>query len=143
MLQRINTTLFKQLPGSSLVFFRIAFGLILLWESIDYYQKGWIARYWIAPDFHFNYHFFEWITPWPGNGMYIHFIVLGIASLLLTLGLFYRLAALILFLATSYVFLLDEARYLNHVYLTILLSFLLIFIPANRQLSGRKTIPPY
>ena len=37
------------------------------------------------------------------------------------------------FLGFSYIFLLDEANYLNHFYLVILISFLMIFLPLNRK----------
>jgi vitamin K-dependent gamma-carboxylase len=36
---------------------------------------------------------------------------------------------------TTYLFLLEQARYLNHLYLVCPLSFLMIFLPANRGFS--------
>ena len=50
-------------------------------------------------------------------------------------GLFYRIAAWLLFLFFSYWYLLDETRYLNHLYLTALVAFLLAYIPAHRAKS--------
>ena len=32
-----------------LIYFRIAFGAIMLWEMWRYSSTGWIARYWIEP----------------------------------------------------------------------------------------------
>jgi hypothetical protein len=67
--------------------------------------------------------------------MYLHFWVMGVLALLMALGLFYRVAAPLFYLAFTYVFLLDKAYYLNHFYLIVLLSFLLCLIPAHRTAS--------
>jgi hypothetical protein len=67
--------------------------------------------------------------------MYIHFFVLGLAAACVMLGLLYRIAAPIFFLAFTYSFLLDQTRYLNHLYLACLISFLMCFLPAERAFS--------
>ena len=116
---------------ASLVMARIMFGLLMLWMVVRYFGKGWIDKYWIEPEFHFRYFGFDWVTPWPGEGMYWHFLVLGILAVLITLGLFYRVAAFLFCLGYSYVFLLEQARYLNHAYLVCLVSFLMAVVPAH------------
>ena len=134
-LQRLCAALFKPVDISFLVYFRIVFGGIMLWEVTRFFQYGWINRYYIEPAIHFTYYGFSWIKPWPGNGMYVHFIVLGVAAVFILVGFFYRAAATVFFLGFTYVFLLEHARYLNHFYLVCLISFLLIFLPANRAFS--------
>ncbi len=134
--------LFSPVDIASLVFFRIAFGALMLWEAARYFYFGWIETLFIAPHFHFTYYGFDWITPWPGNGMYWHFFGLGLLAFFLMIGLFYRLAAVLFFLGFTYVFLLDQALYLNHFYLISLLSFLLIFLPANRYFSIDSLLRP-
>ena len=67
--------------------------------------------------------------------MYYHFIMLGILAIFIGIGFLYRISTIVFFLAFSYIFLLDQARYLNHFYLVILISFLLILLPANRSFS--------
>ena len=67
--------------------------------------------------------------------MYLLFAVLTICTVLITVGLFYRVAMTIFFLGWSYIFLLEEARYLNHFYFVGLLAFLMIFVPAARGWS--------
>jgi hypothetical protein len=121
--------------GGSLAVFRIAFGLILAWEASRYFTKGWIARYFIEPRFHFTFYGFGWIHPWPGVGMYIHFAALGVLALCVAAGLWHRVTAPLLWLAFTYVFLLDEARYLNHFYAASLFAFLLAIVPANAAWS--------
>ena len=126
---------FARIDIASLVYFRIAFGAILLWEVWRYFDHDWIRRYWIEPSFHFTYYGFGWARPWPADGMYIHFVALGALAVLIILGLWYRLGAILFFLGFTYMFLLEQARYLNHFYMVALVSFLMIFMPANRAFA--------
>jgi len=133
--QRLSAALFNPVDISFLVFFRVVFGGIILWEVYRYFTHGWITRYFVEPAVTFTYYGFSWVKPWPGRGMYIHFFVLGVAAACVMAGLFYRIAAPILFLAFTYTFLLDQTRYLNHFYLVCLISFLMCFLPAERAFS--------
>ncbi len=127
--------LFAPIDIASLVYYRIAFGAIALWEVWRYASKGWIAEYYIDPDFHFTFDGFHWVQPWPGDGMYWHFAALAILAICIITGLFYRAAAALFFVAFTYVFLLEKANYLNHLYLFSLIAFLMIWLPANRSAS--------
>ena len=120
---------------ASLVYFRIVFGVVMVWEVWRYFSHDWISLIWIEPRFHFSYWGFDWVKPLPGDGMYLYFYVLGILAVLIALGLFYRVSATLFFLAFTYMFLLEKARYLNHFYLICLVSFLLIFLPTQRAFS--------
>ena len=135
LLRRVCAALFQPVDISFLVFFRIVFGGILLWEVYRYFSYGWITRYFVEPVITFSYYGFSWVKPWPGRGMYIHFFVLGLAAACVMAGFLYRIAAPVFFLAFSYFFLLDQARYLNHFYLVCLISFLMCFLPAERAFS--------
>ena len=57
-------------------------------------------------------------------------------------GSFYRIAAVLFFLGFAHIFLVDMALYLNHFYLVVLVSFLLIFVPANRSCSMDAKLHP-
>lgn len=127
--------LFEPVDGASLAFFRVAFGLIMLWETWRYYSNGWISAFWIEPGFHFTYYGLDWIQPWPGIGMYVHFAALAVLALFVALGLFYRASIALFCVGFTYVFLLDQTAYQNHFYLICLMSFLMIFVPANRVFS--------
>lgn len=116
-------------------FIRIAFGLVIVWEVWRYFTNGWIERYFREPTFFFTYWPFDFVRPWPGIGMDVHFFALGLAGLLVAAGLYYRVAATALFVLFGYVFLLDKANYLNHFYLVLLVSFVLIWLPAHRVWS--------
>ena len=102
---------------TSLIVVRIAFGLLVLWEVMRFFTNDRIGYYFIEPSFNFTFFGWDWVRPWPGNGMYWHFIVLGACALGVALGAFYRLSALGVALGFSYVFLLEQTRYFNHEYL--------------------------
>ena len=131
-MRSVRARLAEPVDVASLVMARILFGLLMLWMVIRYFDKGWIHKYWVEPLFHFGYFGFDWVTPLPGDGIYWHFLGLGLLALLITFGLFCRLAAALFFLGFSYVFLLEQAHYLNHAYLVCLVSFLMAVVPANR-----------
>ncbi len=127
--------LFRPVHAASTGAFRVMFGVLMLVEVYRYFANGWIHQHYIAPNFQFKYLFFEWLHPWPGIGMYIHFSALGVLAVLIALGLFCRAAMVLFFLGFSYVFLLDQGRYLNHFYLICLVAFLMCFTDAHRWLS--------
>ena len=87
------------------------------------------------PTFHFSYQFFQWLEPWPPFWMHLHFLFNILMGIFVTIGLFYRWSAFLLFLGTSSAFLMEKSVYINHTYLYCLTAFLMIFLPANRALS--------
>lgn len=131
----LTARLFRPVDIASLATFRIMFGLVMLWEVWRYADKGWIGRFYLEPDFLFTYYGFGWLQPWPGDGMYWHFGLLGLLALLIAIGLCYRMASILFFLAFTYLTLLDQARYLNHFYLASLIALLMCFVPASRAWS--------
>jgi len=134
-LANLQRKFFAPVDIASLVFFRIAFGVVMLWMVQMVWLGHRISRWWIDPPFLFKYAGFSWVNSWPGNGLYFHWILLGVFTLFLTVGFLYRISAALFFLSHTYFFLLDQGRYVNHMYLICLFSFLLIFAPANRAFS--------
>jgi vitamin K-dependent gamma-carboxylase len=134
-LARLQNRAFAPLDIASLVFFRIAFGLLMIWHAYSYFLHNRIARFWLEPRFLFKYYGFSWVHPWPGNGLYIHWAALGLLALFIAAGFLYRPSALLFCLGYTYTFLLDAALWVNHKYLICLISFLLIFVPAHRAFS--------
>lgn len=127
--------LLKPVDGASLGVFRIAFGLIMLWQCYRYRSYDWIGQFYADDPFLFKYYGFSWVHPPPGEGIYLVFWGLAAASLLVALGLFYRLAIVALFTLFTYIFLLDAARYLNHFYLVALLALVMCFVSAHGNYS--------
>lgn len=135
--------LFSPVNILPLVWLRVAFGAIMLWEVWRYFDHGWIHRYYIEPTFFFTYYGFDWVRPLPGDGMYTLFYGLGLLAFCIMIGAAYRIVMPLFFLGFTYVFLLDQTNYLNHFYLISLISFLMIFIPANRALSVDARLKPH
>ncbi|MEB0260972.1 MULTISPECIES: HTTM domain-containing protein [unclassified Mucilaginibacter] len=115
--------------------FRVLFGLMMLAGTIRFWMNGWIAQQYVTPKFHFTYMGFDWVHPLGNTGMHLVFALIALSTLLIAAGLFYRLAAIVFFVAFTYVELIDVTNYLNHYYFISLVSFLLIWLPANRYFS--------
>jgi hypothetical protein len=139
---KLRKIAFEPVDIASIVFFRIAFGGLMIWDVCRHFSNHRIALYWSDPRFLFKFYGFSWVHPWPDNWLYIHMAALGVFALFVAVGFLYRISAALLFLSWTYFFLLDEARYVNHTYLICLFSFLLIFVPAHRALSVDAWLNP-
>lgn len=125
----------EQVSASSLVVFRIGFGLTMAFWTFDYLRTDRV-RLLCAPDmFHFTYSGFSWVRPWPGHGMILHFVVMLLAAIMIATGAMYRVATVIFAIGFTHFFLIDRTSYQNHYYLIVLLSWLMTILPANRMLS--------
>lgn len=131
----LNKLLFKQIDNSSLVVFRIIFGLLCFLESIGAIFTGWIKKTLIDPEFTFSFIGFEWLQPLPGNLMYGYYIIMGVFGLLIMLGYKYRLSAIMFTIMWAGTYFMQKASYNNHYYLLILLSAFMILQPANKYYS--------
>lgn len=125
----------QPVDAASLNVFRLTFGLLLTLELARFFLHGWIDSHFLAPSFLFKYQGFGWVALPPGDRIYWVFGVIGALSIMVALGLFYRLAIVGLFCGFSYVFLLEQANYLNQYYLVLCVLLLLCFLPAERGWS--------
>ena len=118
-----------------LVIFRILFGLLLFFSTARFMYKGWIYDLYVKPTYFFTYYGFDWVKPLGETGMNTLFILLLFSSLLISFGGLYKIATITYFTLFTYVELIDKTNYLNHYYFISLVSFILIFLPANRYFS--------
>lgn len=118
-----------------LVTFRMAFGLVMLFSTLRYLWMGWVDTQLVEPMLHFSYYGFDWVEPLSRTGMYAVFVIMAFACVGILLGLYYRLATILFFVCFTYVELIDITYYLNHYYFVSIVSFLLIWVPANRHFS--------
>ena len=118
-----------------LIVFRITFGLILFASTLRFILKGWISDLYIKPTYFFTYYGFDWVRPVNSEVIYLIFFLLLLCSIMISLGLFYRISSLLFFILFTYVELIDKTNYLNHYYFISLMSFLMIFLPANKFFS--------
>ncbi len=106
----------------------------MLASIIRFWANGWIDKLYLQPDFFFSYRWFEWVKP-IGIWTYAIFVICALAALMVAFGFKYRLAIITFFLSFTYIELMDKTTYLNHYYFVSLVSFLMIFIPANAYFS--------
>ena len=127
--------LFRHIDNTPLIIFRVIFGLLLFLESVGAIITGWVSRTLVEPAFTFNFIGFDFLQPFPGNGMYYYYLVMGVFGFCVMIGYRYRIAMISFFIMWSATYLMQKSSYNNHYYLTALLSFLMIFQPANNYLS--------
>ncbi len=130
----IKSYLNTYVNAAPLAVFRCLFGIMMCFSSLRFWYHGWIDTLYIQPKFHFSYYGFEWVKP---LGIYTYgvFIICGVAACCVALGFKYRIAIISFFLSFTYIELMDKTTYLNHYYFVSVLSFLMIFLPANAQFS--------
>lgn len=130
----MKTYLNKNTQASTLAFFRLAFGLMMLFSIIRFVSYGWVEKFYIQPKFHFTYYGFDWVKPL-GNFTYLLFFICGLAAFMVALGYKYKFSIITFFLSFTYIELMDKTTYLNHYYFISIISFILIFLPANATFS--------
>jgi hypothetical protein len=136
-LQRFVALAREPVDAASTGVFRIVIGLLMVGEAVRWLSRGWVEEQFLAPAFLFKYHGFEWVPSVSGTGLHLLFVAIIALATLVTVGLWYRLAVVGLFVSFGYVFLLNQAIYLNQYYLLLLCLLLLCVMPADREYSVR------
>ncbi len=131
----MNNFLFKHIDNSGLIVFRIVFGLLCALESFGAIITGWVKRTLIEPEFTFSFIGFEWLQPLPDNWMYVYYVVMGVFGLLIMVGYKYRFSMLMFATLWTATYLMQKSSYNNHYYLLFILSYLMVFLPANKYAS--------
>jgi len=134
-INRLHNHLQQPVDNTSLVLFRMAFGLLIAVESFGAILTGWVRRAFIEPTFTFSFIGFEWLQPLSGNGMYYYYGLMGVLGLMVMVGLFYRYSLGLFTLLWWGTYLMQKTNYNNHYYLLILLCLLMLLVPAHRNAS--------
>lgn len=138
----MNNFLFRHIDNSALIVFRIIFGLLCFLESVGAIFTGWVKRTLIDPELTFSFIGFEWLQPLPGNWMFAYYVIMGLFGLLIMIGYKYRLSIILFTLMWTASYLMQKSSYNNHYYLLILLSGIMVILPANRYLSVDSKLDP-
>lgn len=138
----LNKFLFKQIDNSALIVFRIIFGLLCFLESFGAIFTGWVTRTLVEPKFTFNFIGFDFLQPLPGDWMYVYYTVMGVFGLLIMVGYKYRLSMFAFTLMWTCTYLMQKSSYNNHYYLLMLLSAIMVFLPANKYASLDAKLNP-
>ena len=136
-----KTYLGKPVYSASLAVFRLVFGLMLFGGTVRFWLKGWIEELYVKPGFFFHYFGFDWVQPM-GQYTYLLFAICALSALTFALGFRYRISSIILFISFTYIELIDKTNYLNHYYFVTLVLFLMIWLPANVNLSIDAKLNP-
>jgi len=131
----MNQLFFKNIDNSPLIVFRIFFGFLIACESFGAIITGWVKRVLIEPKFTFSFIGLEWLQPLPGYGMYFYFIIMGLFGVAIMLGYRYRIAIISYTILWAGVYFMQKTSYNNHYYLLLIISFYMIFLPANQYAS--------
>lgn len=131
----MHKALFKSVDDAPLIVFRIFFGFLIACESFMAIFNGWIEAILIKPKFTFSFIGFEWLQPLPGNGMYYYFGLIGLTGIGIMLGLRYKFNIILFTLLLSGLYFMQKDVYYNHYYLLLVISLLMIFLPANQEKS--------
>ncbi len=115
--------------------FRIVFGIFMTYEILDYIRIGLVKNMFVLPAINFRYDYLKWLKPLPELWLNIILGLILVCAICITLGIFFKWACRIFAAGYLYIFLLDKSIYNNHIYLFILLAFLLSFTDADKVLS--------
>ena len=151
--------LYKQVDNTSLVIFRVFFGLLICLEGFGAIFTGWVKRTFIDPDFTFPFIGFEGIlTPIQQvlkqplldfklfgiealnmadytYGFYFYFALMGVCGFLVMIGYKYRWSIGTFTVLWTTAYLMQKTSYNNHYYLLILLCVFMWVVPAHHYLS--------
>jgi hypothetical protein len=127
--------LFSPVSNTNLVLFRIMFGFLLACHCFSQILNGTVKSIFIEPPFTFNFIGFDFLQPIQGNGMYYYFTLMGILALMIMTGTWYKISMLLFALMWTAVYLMQKSNYNNHYYLMVLLSWIMLFLPAHQRLS--------
>ena len=128
--------LFQPIDIAPLVFFRAVFGILGFADIAGVWIYYHLYKGYFNPDnFQFKYMGFEWVPVLPEPFMSLFFLITLAAAVFVVLGKNYRISALIFAVSFTWQFFLEKALYLNHGYLYCWISWVMVFLPANRQWS--------
>ena len=138
MMDRFRTYLQQQIDGRVLGLFRVVFSLFMAFEMIYYLRIDLVKNMFVLPTVNFKYDGLAWLTPLPGPMMNALVWLLLAASLLMAAGVWFKWTARFFALGNAFIFFQDTSLYNNHIYLYILVAWLLSCTHADQFVSFRK-----
>ncbi len=131
----LSQKLLAMTDGKLLGIFRMLYGILMYYEMQYFLVVGMPKNGLTGPKLLFPYDGLDFFGILSEQGFVTFFTMMGLASLLIALGLFYKIASTFFFLGYLYFFTLDSSYYNNHFYLFVLLAFTMMVIPANKSFS--------
>ena len=141
-LDALRRHLAELVPGESLVFLRVMFGLVMATNALRYELEGWVQDLYITPAITFPYWGFGWV-PRPGPlGVHLLFATVGLTGLGIAYGRFTRAFAAVFFVAFTWIELIDRSTYLNHYYLVSMVAAWMVLMPLEGRLGTAEVRRP-
>ncbi|XP_065208287.1 vitamin K-dependent gamma-carboxylase [Planococcus citri] len=126
--------LFEPTDPSSIAFFRISFGILMMLDIPHERQLAAVDKRWGDPKLcHFP--LIHSLRPLPYNWMCIVYLIMWLGTIGIALGYHFRKSCLAFVIPYWYIVLLDKSHWNNHTYLFGLISILLFFTDANATWS--------
>lgn len=138
MMERFRKFLQEQIDGRVLGLFRVVYSLFMAFEMIYYLRISLVKNMFVLPAVNFKYDGLAWLTPLPGPAMTALVWLLLAAALLMAAGVWFKWAARFFALGNAFIFFQDTSLYNNHIYLYILVAWLLSCTHADQFVSFRK-----
>ncbi len=127
--------LFKHIDNSSLIVFRVLFGLLITLEAWGAIATGWVKRVLVEPEFTFNFLGLNFLQYLQGPYMYIHFVLMGCFGLMVMTGYRYKIGVYAYTVFWIAAYFMQKSAYNNHYYLLIIILFFMCIAPAHRYFS--------
>ena len=139
---KLNNWLFTPIDNSTLLVFRVFFGLLITLEAWGAIATGWVRRTMVEPEFTFNFIGFDFLQVFQGPPMYFYFALMGVFGLMVTIGYKYRWSMLSYTMLWAGAYFMQKTSYNNHYYLLLLLCLIMTLLPAARQFSVDAWLRP-
>lgn len=133
--KRFAARAWAPVDAASLGVFRFLLGALVVAAVVRFWAKGGIYDAFVVPTHFFAYEGLELVRPLPGQGMYVVYAALAVASASLAVGFRTRTSAGLACLLFTYAHACDKTNYLNHYYLVSLLLGLATVLPLGTALS--------
>ncbi len=132
--------------GASLAVFRFCVGIVMALEaytlcvpSASTFNQVPLTTFYTGADIKFRapYEAFAWLPMLPPFWIHVFVGLLAVGGICMAIGLFHRLAAAAVFLSWGYLYAVESTRtyWMSYYYLELLVTFLLIWMPASRRYS--------
>lgn len=128
--------LFKRIDNSSLIVFRLLFGLLITLEAWGAIATGWVREVLVEPQFTFNFLGFDFLQYLQGPYMYAHFFLMGCFGIMVMVGYRYRIGVIGYTIFWMAAYFMQKSAYNNHYYLLILILFFMCLAPAHKYFSA-------
>jgi len=132
MIEKLKNSLFEPKHASALGLFRILFGSLMLIEMLSYLSKDVPGKMFGATKIFFPYNFSAFLPDFSADVILAIIYLNIVACVAIIIGKFYRIALTVFLIGLSLIFFSDKSLYNNHIYLFVLLSFILLFVKGDK-----------